>query len=145
MSEKLSSRILPELEAGLREAGLLTTLVTIESPRFRHYLKKPANLLHDGWNFVESSDGKTVTYRLGEEQGARQELRICRTSRTAVLLTHQPRAGRTQNITFDFATKSIVENCVVHESNGSEVHHQFLFVNRREGRLMQSVAEELAA
>lgn len=145
MSAKLSSRILPELEVGLREAGLLTTLVTIESQRFRHYLKKPANLLHDGWSFVESADGKSVTYRLGEEQGARQELRICRTSKTAILRTYQPRAGRTQNITFDFATKSIVENCVVHQSNGLEVHHRFLFVNRREGRLTRSSVAEMAA
>ncbi len=144
MSQKLSSRIVPELESGLQDLGLLTSLVTLDSPRFSGYLKKPANLLHDGWTYVEGDKPGCVFYRLGDEQGARQELEISRSTREAVLTTYQPKLGRTQKMVYSLASKEIVENSVFHDFGSHEVRHSFIFLNRREGRLSR-VSEAIAA
>lgn len=144
MSQKLSARIVPELETGLQDLGLLTSLVTLDSPRFSGYLKKPANLLHDGWTYVESDKPGSAFYRLGEEQGARQELEICRATRQAVLTTYQPKLGRTQRMIYSLGSKEIVENSVFHDFGSHAVRHSFVFLNRREGRLSR-VSEAVAA
>ena len=72
----LSTQIVPELASRLREAGLLTAIVTLESPRFKHYLKKPANLLHDRWIYLERGVDRSVLYRLGTQRSLRQDLTI---------------------------------------------------------------------
>lgn len=145
MSQKYSARIVPELESGLRDSGLLTSLVTLDSPRFSHYLKKPANLLHDGWNYVESDGAGQAFYRLGEAQGTRQELVICRQSRTATVTTTQPKLGRVQRMVYSLAGKSVLENSVVHDFGSHQALHTFTFVSRREGRLNRVGHEGLAA
>ena len=71
MSQKYSARIVPELENGLRESGLLTSLVTLDSPRIVRYLNKPANMLHHGWTYVEAENAGSAFYRLGEQDGNR--------------------------------------------------------------------------
>lgn len=135
MSQKLSARIVPELENGLRELGLLTSLVTLDSPRFAGYLKKPANLLHDGWSYVQSDLPGTVCYRLGDEEGARQELVISRATRQATLVTYQPKHGRTQKLVYSLLTQEILENSVLHDFGTHSVRHCYIFLSRREGRL----------
>lgn len=145
MTKKLSSRIVPELEKRLSESGLLTAIVTLDSPRFKHYLKKPANLLHDRWTYMERDDANGVLYRLGSERGIRQELTISRRTRQATLTTHDPRAGRLQTLVFDLKTREVLRNQVVHDSAGVTVTHNFLFLNKREGLLRRSRIEEPAA
>lgn len=144
MTKKLSARIVPELEKRLRESGLLTAIVTLDSPRFKHYLKKPANLLHDRWTYMERDDSG-VLYRLGSERGIRQELNISRRTRQAIVTTHDPRAGREQIVVFDLVSKSVISNTVKHDSAGVKVTHNFLFLNKREGLLRRAKAEEPAA
>jgi hypothetical protein len=70
----------PELASSLRAQGLLTALVTLDTPRFANYIRRPANLLHDGWAYVEVEGESEVgaLYRLGARNGTRQELTICR-------------------------------------------------------------------
>ena len=144
MSQKFSARIVPELESGLRESGLLTSLVTLDSPRFAHYLKKPANLLHDGWTYVEGDSSGSAYYRLGDQNGTRQELSICRTTRQATLNTYQPKIGRVQRLVYSLSSKDVLENSLVHDFGSHQAHHAFLFLNRREGRLAR-VASRFAA
>lgn len=134
MNPKYSARLVPELEVGLRDSGLLTSLVTLDSPRFSAYLKKPANLLHDGWTYVEG-DGEGAFYRLGQEGGARQELAVCRSTRQAVLSTYQPRLGRLQRMVYSLVSKEMLENTVEHDFGSHRAEHAFLFLTRREGRL----------
>ena len=145
MTKKLSARIVPELEKRLSESGLLTAIVTLDSPRFKHYLKKPANLLHDRWTYMERDDASGVLYRLGSERGIRQELTISRRTKEATLTTYDPRAGREQVLVFDLKTKSVLRNQVTHDSAGVKVTHNFLFLNKREGLLRRSKTEEVAA
>lgn len=143
MSQRFSARIVPELESCLRESGLLTSVVTMDSPRFARYLKKPANLLHDGWTYVESESA--ACYRLGEEGGTRQELMICRRTHQATLRTFQPKLGRLQTLVYSFAGRDVVENSVVHDFGDHRALHSFLFLNCREGRLCRQEAHEVAA
>jgi hypothetical protein len=145
MTKKLSARIVPELEKRLSESGLLTAIVTLDSPRFKHYLKKPANLLHDRWTYMERDDASGVLYRLGTDRGIRQELTICRRSRQAILVTYDPRAGRKQTLVFDLKTREVLRNQLVHDSAGVTVTHNFLFLNKREGLLRRSRLEPVAA
>jgi len=145
MTKKLSARIVPELEKRLRESGLLTAIVTLDSPRFKHYLKKPANLLHDRWTYMERDDARGVLYRLGSERGIRQELNISRRTKQATVTTYDPRAGREQSIVFDLVSKAVISNTVRHDSAGVKVTHNFLFLNKREGLLRRAKAEEVAA
>jgi hypothetical protein len=145
MSHKYSARIVPEIEASLRESGLLTALVTLDSPRFAGYMKKPANLLHDGWTYVEAEESEPAFYRLGDPRGIRQELRICRRTRTATLLTVQPKLGRTQRLVYSQPARDIVENSVRHDFGTHQAVHVFLFLSRREGRLARLDAEAAAA
>lgn len=145
MTKKLSARIVPELEKRLSESGLLTAIVTLDSPRFKHYLKKPANLLHDRWTYMERDDASGVLYRLGSERGIRQELTISRRTREATLTTYDSRAGREQVLVFDLKSKTVLKNQVTHDSAGVKVTHNFLFLNKREGLLRRSKTEEVAA
>ena len=145
MSKKLSARIVPELEKRLRESGLLTAIVTLDSPRFKHYLKKPANLLHDRWTYMERDDASGVLYRLGSERGIRQELTISRRTKQATLKTFDPRAGREQVLVFDLVRKEVLSNRVTHESAGVKVTHNFLFLNKREGLMRRVKVEEAVA
>ena len=144
MTKKLSARTVPELEKRLSESGLLTAIVTLDSPRFKHYLKKPANLLHDRWTYMERDDANGVLYRLGSERGIRQELTISRRTKQATLKTHDPRAGREQTLVFDLVTKTVLDNQVTHDSAGVKVTHNFLFLNKREGLLRRVKVEEAA-
>lgn len=144
MTKKLSARIVPELEKRLSESGLLTAIVTLDSPRFKHYLKKPANLLHDRWTYMERDDASGVLYRLGSERGIRQELTISRRTKQATLVTYDPRAGREQTLVFDLKTKTVLSNRVTHDSAGVKVTHNFLFLNKREGLLRRLKVEEAA-
>lgn len=145
MNQKYSARIVPELENGLRESGLLTSLVTLDSPRFVRYLNKPANMLHDGWTYVEAENTGSAFYRLGEQDGTRQELVICRQSRQATLSTYQPRLGRTQTMVYSLASRNVLENSVVHDFGEHRAVHSFLFLNPREGRLTRQERAEAAA
>ena len=145
MSHKYSARIVPEMEAGLQESGLLTALVTLDTPRFAGYLKKPANLLHDGWTYVEGSESEPAYYLLGDARGIRQELRLCRRTRTATLLSLQPKLGRTQRVIYSLAARQVMENCLHHDFGSHQVQHAFLFVSRSEGRLARVVNENVAA
>ena len=142
MTRKLSARIVPELEKRLAESGLLTAIVTMDSPRFKHYLKKPANLLHDRWTYLERDDSNGVLYRLGSERGIRQELTISRRTKQATLKTCDPRAGREQVLVFDLASKRVLSNRVTHECAGVTVTHNFLFLNKREGLLRRVKGEQ---
>ncbi len=144
MTKKLSARIVPELEKRLSESGLLTAIVTLDSPRFKHYLKKPANLLHDRWSYTERDDNQGVLYRLGSERGIRQELTISRRTKQATLVTYDPRAGREQVLVFDLVSRTVSTNVVTHDSAGVRVSHNFLFLNKREGLLRRSRVEEVA-
>ena len=145
MSQKFSARIVPELEAGLKDSGLLTSLVTLDSPRFAHYLKKPANLLHDGWTYVEGEEAGVAIYRLGDEGGTRQELAIRRQTRSATLSTYQPKMGRVQHLVYSLASRDVVDNSVVHDFGQHRAVHAFLFLNRREGRLDRVSLQTVAA
>ena len=145
MNQKYSSRLVPELETGLRDSGLLTSLVTLDSPRFVGYLKKPANMLHDGWTYVEGENSNSAFYRLGDENGTRQELVICRNSRQATLSTIEPKLGRTQTLIYSLIGKSVLQNSVVHDFGDHRAVHSFLFLNRREGRLTRDEGFENAA
>lgn len=143
-TKKLSARIVPELEKRLSESGLLTAIVTLDSPRFKHYLKKPANLLHDRWGYMERDDAQGVLYRLGNERGIRQELTISRRTKQATLITYDPRAGREQTLIFDLVSKTVLANHVTHDSAGVKVTHNFLFLNKREGLLRRTKLDEVA-
>lgn len=145
MTKKLSSRIVPDLEKRLNESGLLTAIVTLDSPRFKHYLKKPANLLHDRWTYMERDDAQGVLYRLGTDRGIRQELTIDRRTKHATVITYDPRAGREQTIVFDLKSKEVLSNRVIHDSAGVKVTHNFLFLNKREGLLRRAKLEEAVA
>jgi hypothetical protein len=145
MSQKFSARIVPELESSLRDQGLLTSLVTLDTPRFAHYLKKPANLLHDGWSYVEGEGGARAFYRLGDREGTRQELTICRQTRQATLSTYQPKLGRVQRMVYSLTSKDVLENSVEHDFGSHKALHAFLFLTRREGRLSRLAMQTKAA
>lgn len=107
-----STRVLPELQNRLRDSGFLTAIVTVESPRFKHYLKKPANLLHDRWVYLERGRDRSVLYRLGTERGLRQDLTIHPLEQRAVIETYDPRLERKQTIVIDLGDKSVLSNTV---------------------------------
>ncbi len=145
MNRKLSSRIVPDLSSRLKQSGLLTAIVTLDSLRFRGYLKKPGSLLNDRWTFVEKDDSPGVLYRLGDERGVFQELAICRRSKTVTLSTVDRRAGRRQVILYSLVEKAVIRNEVVHELPSSKLVHSYLFLNREEGFLKRIASEDLAA
>lgn len=142
MSKKLSARIVPELDKRLKESGLLTAIVTLDSPRFKAYLKKPAKLLHDRWSFAETEERQSVVYRIGSERSIRQELTICRNTKQATLLTVDPSAGREQTLVFDLREKSVLANKIVHNTAGESISHNFLFLNGREGMLRRATGNQ---
>lgn len=145
MTKKLSARIVPELEKRLSESGLLTAILTLDSPRFKHYLKKPANLLHDRWSYLERDDVQGVLYRLGSDRGIRQDLTINSRTKQATIKTIDPRAGREQVLVFDLVSKTVLVNQVTHDSAGVRVTHNFLFLNKREGLMRRAKQEDAVA
>lgn len=129
-----SWRTIPELEQSFRKQGFLTAIVTLQSPRFRNYLKKPANMLHDRWVYLERShDG--ALYRLGHERGLRQELFIQRPTKQAILTTHEPQTGRYQVIVFDMVTKSVISNRLHFEYSGASAAYDYLGSAQEQGWL----------
>ncbi|MFA5506175.1 MAG: hypothetical protein WC314_15825 [Vulcanimicrobiota bacterium] len=130
-----SARLVPELEARLRESGLLTAIVTLDSPRFKHYLKKPANLLHDRWTYLERGVDRTVIYRLGTPRGLRQDLIIKPVLKQAIVETVDPRTGRSQSIVYDMKRKCIISNIVTFLFEDGVGHYNYLFLNKRIGSL----------
>lgn len=143
-SKIYSARVLPNMEKGFRDRGLLTALITLESPRFRSYLKKPANLLHDRWDFVGRGDNREVIYSLGTPRGLRQELTISPRQGHASLHTSDPSSGAEQTMVFDLRNKRVVSNTVSYELGSRE--YDYIHLNRQEGVLkaLPVVAEELA-
>jgi hypothetical protein len=131
---ELSTRIVPRLESRLRETGLLTAIVTVDSPRFRHYLKKPANLLHDRWAYSARGQDRSVLYRLGIERSLHQNLTISPLAGVAILDTCDPLTGSLQSIVVDLHEKRVLSNTVTHESDDTPAYN-FFALNRREGSL----------
>jgi hypothetical protein len=147
MSQKYSARLVPELVSSLRDQGLLTSLVTLDTPRFANYLRRPAKLLHDGWSYVEVEGESEVgaLYRLGDSDGIRQELTICRQTYQATLTTYSPALGRAQRMVYSMTGKNVLENTVEHDCGAHKSLHAFFFLTRQEGRLRRLAVETLAA
>lgn len=140
MKKKLSAHVLPELFDRLKQGGLLTSISTLESLRFRRYLKRPGNLLHDGWTYIEVEGESSVTYRLGDLRGLHQELVLCRQTKVARLTTRDPKASRCQVIEFSTREKGIARNEVRHELPGQNLVHNYFHLNRSEGLLRKAVS-----
>jgi hypothetical protein len=145
MNQRYSARIVPELVTSLRDEGLLTSLVTLDTPRFANYLNRPANLLHDGWSYVDVEVEGSALYRLGDPEGIRQELTICRQTRQATLTTYHPQVGKMQRLVYSLSGKDILENSLEHELGNYKALHAFFFLNRREGHLRRLATETKAA
>ena len=140
-----SSTIVPELESRLRETGLLTAIVTLQTPRFKHYLKKPANLLHDRWVYLERGADRSVLYRLGTQRGLHQDLVIKPAEGRAVLETCDPRTGRSQAIEFDMRKREVVSNVVTYDYEEGSANYNYFFLNRRKGILEEVPMEPVAS
>lgn len=138
----LSTQIVPELASRLREAGLLTAIVTLESPRFKHYLKKPANLLHDRWIYLERGVDRSVLYRLGTQRSLRQDLTIKPGQGVALLETHDPRSGRSQAIEFDMRSRRVISNIVTFDYEEGPANYNYFSLHRHKGYLKEIPAEK---
>ncbi len=135
MKSRYSSAVVPSLLKKIRSAGLLTAITNLQSPRFKGYLKKPAHLLRDGWKFQGSADSASLVYTLGGNHGLRQELYVNRERRQAVLKTHCPNRGQTQEILFCMTSKLVLENKVETNWEGERTEHAFINMPNSEGML----------
>lgn len=132
---EFSARIIPELEQSFKRKGFLTALITLDSPRFRHYLKKPRNLLHDRWRFQERGKSPGVLYSLDTGSGVAQEIIMDRKAAKAVLKTYAASSGLEQSIVFDMKEKRIVSNTVTYKYAQSTGVFHYLYLNEQKGVL----------
>ncbi len=118
-----SPNLIPELGKSLKNAGLIGAFESLDSNRFKRYLKRPMKLLNDRWTYVERSGGGML-YRLGSPRGLCQELQINRGSAEAVLKTYDPRHGREQAVTYDLKKDCVVSNVVTYDfAEGSAIYN----------------------
>lgn len=135
MKSKYSTAVVPTMVKGVRSAGLLTAITNLKSPRFTRYLKKPAQMLRDGWQYQANTVSRALLYTLGGNHGMRQELLVNRNDRQVVLRTFCPNKGQTQQIVFCMETKEIIENKVETIWEGARTEHAFISLPNSEGML----------
>ncbi len=105
------------LRGGLKAAGFLEAIDSINTPRFWRYVEQPASLMRHGWRLsVDKSESSTLVYRIGEAPrvgtrmfvSAGQTLILDRKSRVAVLLSYAN--GEAQEIRIDLKSKKVVQD-----------------------------------
>lgn len=114
--QELTGKVTAELEADLRESGLMGAFLEVSSPRFIKYLLQPKLVMRSGWlldSHQELGRRETRAYVLRnshdfEDEGVLQQIVIDRTNRKARLITQ----GKTlrQVIEVDLQSFEVLSN-----------------------------------
>ena len=124
MIASLSTDVYPELIERLCQHGLVTSIKKVAAKRLERELRKPAMLLHKGWNYVAGDQPNVVTYRLGEQESVHQVLRFFRSEKRVELVSADPLRGCHQLVELDLDSQEISENLVSHESGQGSTRHR---------------------
>lgn len=124
MFASLSTDVYPELIERMCQSGLVTSIKKVVAKRLERELRKPAMLLHKGWNYVAVDQPNVVTYRLGDQEGVHQVLRFYRSEKRVELISADPLRGCSQLVELDLHSQEISENIVSHESSRGSTRHR---------------------
>ncbi len=135
MKHNFSTYVLPALLGKLREAGHLTAITNVQSTRFKRYLKKPAQMLRDGWRLEADPDSKERVYTLGLAHGMHQEMRVDREKAQVEIKTVASRGQQSQKIVFCMRQKGVVHNFIETKLDDVVSEHVYISIPNSEGLL----------
>ena len=135
MQHNFSTFVLPALINKLKDAGLITAISNVKSTRFKRYLKKPAQMLRDGWKLDADPASPERVYTLGGNHGFHQEMRVHREKKQVEILTVSHRGEQSQRIIFCMREKGVVENTIETKFDDSTAEHVYISIPNSEGLL----------